>query len=241
MADETTTPPDTNNSTTEASEAASTEQQAQANPAGDNTAADQSTAEASALGGAGVKPEAKEEAQAETEATETEEAPAGAPEKYEFALEGVDLDADLLAEAEPVLRELNLSNEDANKLLPAANALVEKTRDGMMAQLGDAVTQQKADWLEASRKDNVIGGAKFDESLGYAAKALDALGFKEGHPFRQALDDTGFGNHRDMIFAFSEFGKMVGEDGNFVRTDAGGPMPSAKDILYGNSNEKGSS
>lgn len=243
MADEQTTQNDTTSSATDANEAASTEQQAQPAETGDGASTEQSGAETegSALGNAGLKDKTEGDKPAEGEDGGEEEAATGAPEKYEFNLEGVDLDQEALAEAEPILRELNLSNEDANKLLPAANALVEKTRDGMMQQLGDAVKQQKSDWLEAAKADETIGGAKFDENLGLAAKALDALGFKEGHPFRQALDDTGFGNHRDMIFAFSEIGRMVGEDGNFVRTDAGGPMPSAKDILYGNSNEKGSS
>lgn len=226
MADEQTTQNDTTSSATDANEAASTEQQAQPAETGDGASTEQSGAETegSALGSAGVKSEGEKpegDKPAEGEEGGEEKAATGAPEKYEFALEGVDLDQEALTEAEPILRELNLSNEDANKLLPAANALVEKTRDGMMQQLGDAVKQQKSDWLEAAKADETIGGAKFDENLGLAAKALDALGFKEGHPFRQALDDTGFGNHRDMIFAFSEIGRMVGEDGNFAREGVG--------------------
>lgn len=221
MADET-TPNDTNNS---ANETPPTEQPQDNAAPGDGTPAEQpaSETEGSALGNAGVKSDEgeKPEEGAKPEGEADDEAPKGAPEKYEFDLEGVDLNAEALAEAEPILRELDLSNEEANKLLPAANKLVEQTRDGVMQQLGDAVAQQKSDWLDASKNDETIGGAKFDENLGLAAKALDALGFKEGHPFRQALDETGFGNHRDMIFAFSEFGRLVGEDGTFAREGVG--------------------
>ena len=185
-------------------------------PAGDQARAD-TQADTSALGGAGLK----EGATTEGGATEGETTTTGAPEKYEFALEGVDLDKEMLTEAEPLLREFNLDNDQANKLLPVANKLVERTREGVVQQITDLAAQQKADWLSIAKADETIGGAKWDNSLHLAAKAFDALGFKEGHPFRQALDETGFGNHRDMIFAFSKVGEMVGEDGSFARENVG--------------------
>lgn len=166
------------------------------------------------------------------EKSEQDDTPAGAPEKYEFALDGVDLDADMLGDAEPILRELNLSNEAANKLLPAANQLVEKARDGTIKQITDMAAEQRADWLKIAKADETIGGNKWAETEQLAAKGLDALGFKEGHPFRQALNETGFGNNRDMIFAFRQLGQMAGEDGEFVRSDAAKQDISAKDILY---------
>jgi hypothetical protein len=42
------------------------------------------------------------------------------PERYELALDGMTLDNQLLQTADPVLRELGLSNEQAGKLLPGA-------------------------------------------------------------------------------------------------------------------------
>jgi hypothetical protein len=52
------------------------------------------------------------------------EAAVGAPERYELAVpDGFEkLDEAMVAEAEPVLRELNLSNEAANKLVPVVAA-----------------------------------------------------------------------------------------------------------------------
>lgn len=195
------------------------------------TETDASADEGTVLGGKPVASEAETETEATTEAEV--ETPAGAPEKYEFAMEGVELDADLLTEAEPILRELNLSNDDANKLLPAANQLVEKTRDNTIQQITDYAAQQRADWLKIAKSDPEIGGAKWDDTVQSAAKGLDALGFKEGHPFREMLNDTGFGNNRDMISAFRQIGQLAGEDGGFVRPDAASQTVSAKDILYG--------
>jgi hypothetical protein len=83
-------------------------------------------------------------------------------------------------------------------------------------QLTDAAAAQK-EWLDAFVADPEIGGANREQSEHMAAKGLDALGFAAGHPFRQALTESGFGNHPDMIRAFRAIGQMVGEDGTFAR------------------------
>lgn len=54
------------------------------------------------------------------EKDEKEQKQEGAPEKYEFkAGEGVELDAEALKDFEPVARDLNLTNEQAQKLVDA--------------------------------------------------------------------------------------------------------------------------
>lgn len=217
MADEATTT-DTTQST---SEETATEQQPDTSATADTAAADQPTTDTDADGTVlGGKEPADEPGEVSEDGAADDAAAQGPPEKYELALEGVDLDAPLVEAAEPVLRELGLTNDQANTLLPVANQLVERTRDGVMQQLVDAAGQQRADWLAIAKKDETIGGKNWDETVHLSAKGLDALGFTEGHPFRQALTETGFGNHRDMIFAFRKIGEMVGEDGAFVRSDA---------------------
>lgn len=149
------------------------------------------------------------------------EAPAGPPEKYELVMEGVTLDEGLVAEAEPIFRELGLSNEQANALLPLAPKLMEKAQEASIQAMIDAGAQQRKGWLDAFHADPDIGGAKREETEHLAAKGLDALGFAKGHPFRAALNETGFGNHPDMIRAFRRVGEMVGEDGLFARENTG--------------------
>lgn len=152
---------------------------------------------------------------------EPQDAPAGPPEAYELALEGVTLDPELVSEAEPVFRELGLSNEQANALLPLAPKIMEKAQAAVVQQLVERGAAQRKEWLDAFNADPAIGGAKRDETVHLAAKGLDALGFKEGHPFRAALNETGFGNHPDMIRAFRQIGEMVSEDGLFARENSG--------------------
>lgn len=152
-------------------------------------------------------------------AEETVDELRGAPEAYDLKLEGVELDAAVVEEAAPILKELDLSNVAANKLLPVAKSLVDRTQNATLQALTDAAAQQRKDWLDIAKSDEEIGGPKWDETTALAAKGLDALGFVQGHPFRKALNETGFGNHRDMLFAFRKVGELVGEDG-FVRSDA---------------------
>lgn len=172
-------------------------------------------------------------AKAEVAGEETTEAPAGAPEKYELALEGVDLDPELVSEAEPILRELGLTNEQANALLPIAPKIMEKAQNATMQALLDAGAQQRKGWLDAFAADPEIGGNKREETEHLAAKGLDALGYGKDHPFRVALNESGFGNHPDMIRAFRRFGEMAGEDGMFARSDAGAreDLPAWK-VMY---------
>lgn len=159
----------------------------------------------------------------------------GAPDVYDLSVEGVELDADMVKEAEPILRELNLTNDQAKKFVPIAAKMMDRAVE---ATVGDIVAKgnaQRKEWLDAAKAAEDIGGAKWDATMHLAAKGLDALGFVkadkdkkvEAHPFRLALEATGFGNHPDMIRMAAKLGELVSEDGDFVRADAS--SPAAKD------------
>lgn len=196
-------------------------------PAADAPAAEDADADETALGGKAAKPEAS--------ADEEPAAPV-VPEAYELtALEGMTIDADLLEEATPIFKEIGLSNEAANKVLPVAKSLMDKTRDATIQQMVDAGAQQRKAWLDEAKADPEIGGGKWDATLHAAGKALDALGYPEGSPFRAVLTETGFGNHPEMIRAMAKVGAMVGEDGDFVRADAAVQVKrSREEVLYPN-------
>jgi hypothetical protein len=211
VADEQTTPSDTPNSPP--TDAPVIDAPAADTPSDDAPPADQPPADAdtSVLGGDVAKDD-------DTPPADDADEPAGPPEKYELALEGIELDPEAVEAAEPVFRELNLSNEQANKLMPVAKEFAERTAERTLAQIVEAGAAQKKEWLDAFKADPEIGGAKSDETEHLAAKGLDALGYPQGHDFRKALTETGFGNHPEMIRVFRKIGEMVGEDG-FVRPD----------------------
>ena len=172
---------------------------------------------------------------ASEEAASTEDAaPVGPPEAYEFALEGFEIDAELAAQADPVFRELGLSNEQANALLPLVPKVMERAQNAAVQAMIDAGAQQRKAWLDAFNADPEIGGAQADETKHLAAKGLDALGFTADHPFRKALTESGFGNHPDMIRMARRMGELIGEDGAFLRAGGGEDKPDPLAELYPN-------
>ncbi|MEW6626576.1 MAG: hypothetical protein AB1431_07290 [Pseudomonadota bacterium] len=188
-------------------------------------------ADESALGGKAKEPEAAEPAEPDAPVV---------PEAYDLtAPEGMTIDPALLEEATPIFKEIGLSNEAANKVLPLAQSLMTKTHEAAVQSMIDAGAQQRKAWLDEAKADPEIGGGKWDATLHSAAKALDALGYPEGSPFRAALTETGFGNHPEMIRAMAKVGAMVGEDGDFVRADAAVQVKrSREEILYPNDARK---
>jgi hypothetical protein len=151
------------------------------------------------------------------------------PEKYELsAPEGMTFDDDALAVADPVFRELGLTNDAAQKLMPVAGDFAQRVASAALerAQV-DAETQfaaQKATWADEAKKDAEIGGAKWDETVTLSARALDMLGYPAGSPFRQFLTETGLGNHPEMIRAMRRIGERVSDD-SFERGNGASNTP----------------
>ncbi|WP_272962321.1 hypothetical protein [Alcanivorax jadensis] len=132
-----------------------------------------------------------------------EEAPQGAPEKYEWSLgEGVAVDEQLAGEFEPIARELNLSNDQANKL---ASEMLPKVQQRM----SDNWQKQVDEWKQAAESDKEFGGAKFEQTMTDARKALESYGSPE---LTEVLDQTGLGNHPALIRVFAQMGASMKED-----------------------------
>lgn len=161
------------------------------------------------------------------------------PEAYELVMpEGVGLDAELLAEATPVFKEIGLTNETASKLMPFAARLIEKTAATTQQKIVEAGDAQRKAWLDAAKAAGDIGGGNWGKTIGTAAKGLDAMGFVAGSPFRQFLEETGMGNHPDMIRIAAKLGELTGEDGSFARADAGAPVDALSELYPNNRRSK---
>jgi hypothetical protein len=166
--------------------------------------------------------------------------PEGAPEAYDLkAPEGSTLDTDALAIAEPVLRDLGLTNEQAQKLTDAYAQIVPKVAERMQSEQATQITAQRKAWADEAKADPEIGGANWKASITASAKALDRLGAPAGSPFRELLNVTGLGNHPEMIRMFSKVGAAIGEDSDFVRGEAAPTEKNAARILYPNDKPKG--
>jgi hypothetical protein len=159
-------------------------------------------------------------------AKEGDQAAQGAPEKYELqAPEGFQLEPDTTTAFEGVARELNLTNEQANKLVPLGAQLVQKVQ----AQQQEAHQQQVTQWATDAKSDKEFGGDKFDASLKVALKARDQFATPE---LRTVLDQTGLGNHPEVVRLFYRIGNAIADD-KFVQAAAGGgTKKSAAAVLF---------
>lgn len=182
----------------------------------------------------GADPAAKTEGKpADGEGEKGEDQPAGAPEAYELkAPEGMDFDTEAMALAEPVLRELNLDNAQAQKLVDAYSQIVPKIGERIQAQQAADIAAQRKAWVEEARADPEIGGANWDASIAASAKALDQLGAPKGSPFRDLLNVSGLGNHPEMIRMFAKVGKAIGEDPVFISANTAAPK-TREEKYYG--------
>ena len=144
---------------------------------------------------------------AEGDAAETKdegEKPEGAPEKYEWAApDGVTLDESIMGSLSEVAKELNLPQAAAQKL-------VDKIAPVMAQRQVEQFEALRTEWRQASSSDQEFGGAKLAENMAVAKKALDAFSTPE---FRQLLEQTGMGNHPEVIRTFYRAGKAISEDG----------------------------
>lgn len=171
------------------------------------------------------KPQDDKPADGEKPADEKDQKLEGAPEKYEFqAAEGVELDTEALKDFEPVARELNLNNEQAQKLVDA----YPKILAGVQQRQADQWQQTTEKWAEDVKADKEIGGDKLTSNLSAAQRALDQFGTPA---LKEYLDTTGLGNHPDLVKTFVKIGKAMSEDGMVTGKESG--QRSAAEVLYG--------
>ena len=172
--------------------------------------------------------------------TSESEAPEGAPENYEFNAKVADapqeLDPEVLTAFGDVAKELNLSQEAAQKVL-------DKVAPVVQAKQAKALEDAKAGWVNDSQSDEEFGGENFDANLKTAKSALDAFG---NQALKSLLVETGFGNHPEIIRFMYRAGKAISEDsyiGNSegadsLRTSGPKDFNAIANSLYSNQQNK---
>lgn len=150
----------------------------------------------------------------------------GAPEEYaDFTLpEGVTMD---LGEFKTIAKELNLPQDGAQKLV----AMAAKMQQGTVDSLRTHVDTTAAEWATTARADAEIGGAKFDENLGVAKKALDTFGTPE---LKTLLKESRLGNHPEVIRLLTRAGKAISQDGFVPGRASPSSTKADHEVFYGN-------
>ena len=171
--------------------------------------------------------------------TSESEAPEGAPEKYEFNPKVADapneLDPEVLTAFGDVAKELNLPQDAAQKVL-------DKVAPVIQARQAKAIEQTKVEWATQSKSDSEFGGENLTDNLDVAKTSLDTFGTDA---LKSLLQETGLGNHPEVIRFMYRAGKAISEDsyvGNSEGANAKGNVPKdfngIANALYSNQQNK---
>lgn len=162
----------------------------------------------------------------------------GAPEAYDIKVpEGMTLDSEALAAVEPVLKDLNLSNEAAQAVVNAYAEKIIPLMEQRAKEAGEALgADMRREWAADAEKqfDGKEGRPSLTEAKALARQAFlkFGVGGKEDDPFLSLLEDSGLGSHPVMINTFAMIGRAVGE-GTIEVGGAGGAKPRLADRIYG--------
>jgi hypothetical protein len=180
--------------------------------AAEKEVADKETARRAALTDEQRKSE--DDAKAAAEAKQKENF--GAPEKFEFKRDEnrAPLKPELLTKLEAFARERNLSQKSADVL----HVLGREVADAALEQVQETIEKTKADWEVQSKADKEFGGDQLDANLGVARKALEVHGTPE---LKALLNDSGLGNHPEVIRWMYRVGKTIKQDEHVTGTRQG--------------------
>jgi len=166
---------------------------------------------------------------------QSQEKPQGAPETYEtFKLpEGVKLDDAVVSEIQGLAKDLNLTQEQAQKLVDREAAHAQGFEQKFVDRQKADLEKFSTDWTGQSKADKEFGGDALQANLGIARKAMD----KFASPMlQQVLKESGLGNNPEVIRLFYRVGKTISED-TFVQAPKGStPVLDAAKQLYPNLN-----
>lgn len=125
------------------------------------------------------------------------------PEKYELKLpEGSLLDPSTIEKISAYAKEKGLSNEAAQELLERENQAVASHHEAQMKQV-EAI---RNGWAKDAEADSEIGGADFKKNVELSRRLIE----KANPSMKPLLDETGFGNHPEVIRMMVNIIKMTG-------------------------------
>ncbi len=209
-------------------EAATGAESAEGQPPAEGQQGEQSTAEGQPPEGGeqgGEKAAGESDQEGEGKKSDDDKAD-GPPEEYDFqAPEGVELDDEVVGAFSETARELGLSQEAAQKVLDNVSPV-------MAQRTAARLEAARSEWAESTQTDKEIGGEKLQENLATAKKALETFGTPE---LQTLLNESGLGNHPEIIRAFYRAGKNISED-QFVNGQTRDAQGGDARSLYSQSN-----
>jgi hypothetical protein len=171
-------------------------------------------------------PEGKpEESGKKTEIVETQKP----PEKYELKLkENSLLNQAHVESLETFAKDRGLTNEQAQKILERDESQV-STLKAFEEEQRRALTTK---WVSEVKADQEIGGEKLAQTVELSHRLVNKFG---SQALKQALNETGFGNHPELIRFVSRIAKSMSDDQLVLPStqSVARPVKSPAEVFYG--------
>lgn len=150
---------------------------------------------------------APKEGEGKTEKAAPEAKPAdGADEPLEFKLpEGIPADDEMLAGFKDVAKEAGLKGPQAQKVVDLYVRAMRKEAESAKAE-HEARIQT---WADSLKTDAELGGKAYTQNVAHAQRGLAKFATPE---LRTLLNETGLGNHPELVRVFARVGKAMAED-----------------------------
>ena len=149
------------------------------------------------------------------------------PEKYELKMpEGSPLEAGHLEKISAYAKGKGLSQEQAQALLERESEAVA----GFAKAQKDNYEKTVDEWAKQTESDPEVGGENYKKNVELASRVIKRFG---SETLIKALNDTGYGNHPELVRAFTRIGKAMSEDQLVIPGTQPAPKASIEDRFYG--------
>jgi hypothetical protein len=137
---------------------------------------------------------------------ETTEAPEQKTVEYNFKFpEGVEPEEEVISAFKELGKKHGLSQEAAQEVVDFQLGIEQKSQE----EFKQALENVKQQWLDQSKKDPEFGGPKYEENMGFIAKAMKQYGTPE---LKQVLEDAAMANHPEIVRLLYRVGVAMSED-----------------------------
>lgn len=169
-----------------------------------------------------AKPDADKGESKESEESKSED------EQLELKLsEDSPLDKSAIDEISKFAEENGLSKSQAQKIIEHQEKTVRDYTESAKARFNE----QTEAWVNDIREDKELGGENFEKSVELASRVFKKYAEPE---FVQALQESGWGNHPELVRVFTRIGKAMANDEKVDGRQHGSQPKTYEEVFYGN-------
>ncbi len=148
------------------------------------------------------------------------------PETYDLKLpDGSPLNAKAIEEVSAFAKEKKLTQDEAQAVLERESARLASYVDAER----ETLAQKQKEWVETIKNDKELGGEGMNKTIEMAKRVVDRYG---SDSLKKALNDSGLGNHPELVRFVSRIGKAMSEDQLVLPGSQSTGKKSMEDIFY---------